>query len=445
MNKVGLVSLGCSKNLVDSEMMLGILREQGYILEDDPAQADVLIVNTCGFIDSAKQESIDTILEMAGYKETGRCRTLVVAGCLSQRYQQEILEEIPEIDLVLGTADYHRIADILGQRVRRSFGDINCSPDYTVLPRVNSMPPYTAYLKIADGCDNCCTYCVIPSIRGRYRSRGLEELVAEAASLADSGVRELIVIAQDTTGYGTDLYGAPRLAKLLKRLCEIPKLRWVRLHYGYPEGMTEELLEVMAAQEKICHYFDIPIQHCSDAVLKRMGRRCTRAELVRLFAAIRQKMPDAVLRTSLIAGFPGETDEQFDELCEFVRQVEFDRVGVFAYSREEGTPAARMDGQLDESVKEARRDRLMELQKDISLAKNRAKLGRMFETLVEGFDTEQCLYYGRTYADSVEIDGRIYFGSGAELENGMFVPVIAEDCDAYDLYGRAKIEGGGLI
>lgn len=445
MNKVGLVSLGCSKNLVDSEMMLGILREQGYILEDDPAQADVLIVNTCGFIDSAKQESIDTILEMAGYKETGRCRTLVVAGCLSQRYQQEILEEIPEIDLVLGTADYHRIAEILGQRVRRSFGDINCSPDYTVLPRVNSMPPYTAYLKIADGCDNCCTYCVIPSIRGRYRSRGLEELVAEAASLADSGVRELIVIAQDTTGYGTDLYGAPRLAKLLKRLCEIPKLRWVRLHYGYPEGMTEELLEVMAAQEKICHYFDIPIQHCSDAVLKRMGRRCTRAELVRLFAAIRQKMPDAVLRTSLIAGFPGETDEQFDELCEFVRQVEFDRVGVFAYSREEGTPAARMDGQLDESVKEARRDRLMELQKDISLAQNRAKLGRMFETLVEGFDTEQCLYYGRTYADSVEIDGRIYFGSGAELENGMFVPVIAEDCDAYDLYGRAKIEGGGLI
>lgn len=445
MNKVGLVSLGCSKNLVDSEMMLGILREQGYILEDDPAQADVLIVNTCGFIDSAKQESIDTILEMAGYKETGRCRTLVVAGCLSQRYRQEILEEIPEIDLVLGTADYHRIADILGQQVRRSFGDINCSPDYTVLPRVNSMPPYTAYLKIADGCDNRCTYCVIPSIRGRYRSRGMDELVAEAASLAASGVRELIVIAQDTTGYGTDLYGAPRLAELLVRLCEIPQLRWVRLHYGYPEGMTEELLEVMAAQEKICHYFDIPIQHCSDAVLKRMGRRCTKAELTRLFADIRQKMPDAVLRTSLIAGFPGETEEQFSELCEFVEKVGFDRVGVFAYSQEEGTPAARLEDQIDESVKEARRDRLMELQKDISLAKNRAKLGRVFETLVEGFDTGQCLYYGRTYADSVEIDGRIYFGSDAELSAGMFVPVIAEDCDAYDLYGRAKIEGGGLI
>ena len=443
MKKAALISLGCPKNQVDSEMMLGLLRERGYELTQDPAEADWIIVNTCGFITSAKEESIEAIREAAEYKKTGRCKKLAVTGCLAQRYREEMRRELPEVDVIAGTADYHHIIELLEGEETELFGDINRSPDYRILPRINSMPFYTAYLKIADGCDNHCTYCVIPSIRGKYRSRSLEELTAEAEALAKDGVRELILVAQDTTAYGTDLYGERKLAELLRRLCRVEGLHWIRFHYGYPEGVTEELLEVMAKEPKICHYLDLPIQHCSNGLLKRMGRRCTKEQLVELFAQIRRTLPDAALRTSVIVGFPGETEEQYEELCHFATAVGFDRMGVFCYSPEEGTPAAQMEEQIDESVKEQRRDGLMLCQGRISLEKNQQKLGRTLEVLIEGFDGEKALYFGRSYADSVEIDGTVYFGSEQELSPGDFVLVKIEDADEYDLYGQqATIEEG---
>ncbi len=436
MNKVALISLGCPKNQVDSELMWGLLKERGYELIHDPARADWIIVNTCGFITSAKEESIEAILEAAEYKKTGQCKKLAVTGCLAQRYQKEILTELPEIDVVTGTADYHHIVSLLEGDTKQLFGDINCSPDYGKLPRVNSMPFYTAYLKIADGCDNHCTYCVIPSIRGKYRSRPMEELAAEAEALARGGVRELILVAQDTTAYGVDLYGDRKLAQLLERLCEIEQLHWIRFHYGYPEGMTQQLLELMAAQPKICNYLDLPVQHCNNLILKRMGRRCTKEQLMELFDRIRETLPGAALRTSIIVGFPGETERQYEELCEFVDKIGFDRVGVFCYSPEEGTPAAGMPQQVPEEVKEQRRDGLMLRQSRVSFDKNKKKLGLQLEVLTEGFDQQKCLYYGRTYADSVEIDGAVYFGAVRELCPGEFVQVEIDDVDEYDLYGR---------
>lgn len=439
MKKIAIVSLGCPKNRVDSEIMWGLLADSGYEITDDLSCADWIIVNTCAFIESAKEESIQAILEAASCKTEGICTKLAVTGCLSQRYRDEILQEFPEVDVVTGTADYHHIVSLMEQDKCR-FGDINRSPDYTCLPRINSMPFYTAYLKIAEGCDNHCTYCVIPSIRGAYRSRPLEDLVAEAKELAESGVRELIVVAQDTTAYGKDLYGSPKLSELLKRLCEISKLHWIRFHYGYPEGITDELLQVIAENPKICRYFDLPIQHCNDVVLKRMGRRCTKEELIGLFSKIRHVLPDAALRTTVITGFPGETQEQYEELCRFAEDINFDRMGVFCYSAEEGTPAEKLPEQIDESVKEQRRDNLMLCQSRISLMKNREKIGRSFEVLTEGFDDERCLYFGRTFADSVEIDGCVYFGSVRELHPGEFVMVEMDDADEYDLYGRMVSE-----
>lgn len=436
MNKIALISLGCPKNQVDSELMWGLLRERGYELIEDPAEADWIIVNTCGFITSAKQESIDAILEAAEYKKTGRCKKLAVTGCLAQRYRGEMLSELPEIDVVTGTADYHHIVELLEGNTRQMFGDINCSPDYSQMPRVNSMPFYTAYLKIADGCDNHCTYCVIPSIRGKYRSRPLEELLLEAEELAEGGVRELILVAQDTTAYGMDLYGERKLAQLLESLCRISKLHWIRFHYGYPEGITQELLEVMSSQPKICNYLDLPVQHCSDLLLKRMGRKCTKQQLIQLFEKIRDVLPDVALRTSVIVGFPGETEEQYEELCDFADEIGFDRMGVFCYSPEEGTPAAAMKEQIPEDVKEQRREGLMLRQSRVSLANHQHKLGLQFGVLTEGFDPEKCLYFGRTYADSVEIDGTVYFGGLRELSAGEFVMVEIEDADEYDLYGR---------
>lgn len=436
MKTIALISLGCPKNQVDSEIMLGLLSARGYELVEDLSQAEWIIINTCGFIESAKEESIEAILEAAEYKKTGSCEKLAVTGCLSQRYQKEILQELPEIDVVTGTADYHKIVTLLEEDIREQFGDIHCSPDYSTLPRVNSMPFYTAYLKIADGCDNHCTYCVIPSIRGKYRSRSIEELMAEAEELVKSGVRELILVAQDTTAYGKDLYGAPKLAELMEQLCSIPDLHWLRFHYGYPEGITDELLQVISRNPKICQYFDLPIQHCNDKVLKQMGRRCTKAELNTLFEKIRTLMPHAALRTSVIVGFPGETEAEYEELCEFTESIGFDRMGVFCYSAEEGTPAAKLPEQIDEDVKEQRRDNLMLCQSRISEANNQKKLGMQLEVLVEGFDEERCLYFGRTTADSVEIDGCVYFGSMEELSPGAFVTVEIEDTDEYDLYGR---------
>lgn len=434
MNSIGIISLGCSKNLTDSEVMLGVL-SKNHKIEPDIEKADIIIVNTCCFIDDAKQESIDAILEAAEYKKKN-CRKLVVAGCLAQRFKDDILKEIPEVDCVLGTADYHRIDEILASGETESFGDIDVSPDYSCIPRINSMPFYTAYLKIADGCDNHCTYCVIPSIRGKFRSRSIEELVNEAKMLSESGVREIVVIAQNTTDYGLDIYGRRALSELLNKLSEIEGIHWIRLHYAYPEGIDDELIKTVAENKKICKYLDIPIQHANNDVLKRMGRRCTKEQMYELFERIRAEIPEVTLRTSVIAGFPGETEEQASELCEFIKEIRFDRLGAFSYSREEGTAAAKMSGQIDDDVKLSRVERLMKIQSEISLENNKKKIGKTVEVLTEGFDDEQMLYFGRSDADSTEIDGNVYFGSERELSEGEFVQVKILDCSEYDLFGK---------
>lgn len=434
MNSIGIISLGCSKNLTDSEVMLGVLSKK-HKIEPDIEKADIIIVNTCCFIDDAKQESIDAILEAAEYKKKN-CKKLVVAGCLAQRFKDDILKEIPEVDCVLGTADYHRIDEILERSETESFGDIDVSPDYSCIPRINSMPFYTAYLKIADGCDNHCTYCVIPSIRGKFRSRSIEELVNEAKMLSESGVREIVVIAQNTTDYGLDVYGRRALSELLNKLSEIEGIHWIRLHYAYPEGIDDELIKTVAENKKICKYLDIPIQHANNDVLKRMGRRCTKEQMYELFERIRAEIPEVTLRTSVIAGFPGETEEQALELCEFIKEIRFDRLGAFSYSREEGTAAAKMSGQIDDDVKLSRVERLMKIQSEISLENNKRKIGKTVEVLTEGFDDEQMLYFGRSDADSTEIDGNVYFGSERELSEGEFVQVKILDCSEYDLFGK---------
>lgn len=434
MNSIGIISLGCSKNLTDSEVMLGVLSKK-HKIEPDIEKADIIIVNTCCFIDDAKQESIDAILEAAEYKKKN-CKRLVVAGCLAQRFKDDILKEIPEVDCVLGTADYHRIDEILERSETESFGDIDVSPDYSCIPRINSMPFYTAYLKIADGCDNHCTYCVIPSIRGKFRSRRIEELVNEAKMLSESGVREIVVIAQNTTDYGLDVYGRRALSELLNKLSEIEGIHWIRLHYAYPEGIDDELIKTVAENKKICKYLDIPIQHANNDVLKRMGRRCTKEQMYELFERIRAEIPEVALRTSVIAGFPGETEEQASELCEFIKEIRFDRLGAFSYSREEGTAAAKMSGQIDDDVKLSRVERLMKIQSEISLENNKKKIGKTVEVLTEGFDDEQMLYFGRSDADSTEIDGNVYFGSERELSEGEFVQVKILDCSEYDLFGK---------
>ena len=434
MNSIGIISLGCSKNLTDSEVMLGVLSKK-HKIEPDIEKADIIIVNTCCFIDDAKQESIDAILEAAEYKKKN-CKKLVVAGCLAQRFKDDILKEIPEVDCVLGTADYHRIDEILERSETESFGDIDVSPDYSCIPRINSMPFYTAYLKIADGCDNHCTYCVIPSIRGKFRSRRIEELVNEAKMLSESGVREIVVIAQNTTDYGLDIYGRRALSELLNKLSEIEGIHWIRLHYAYPEGIDDELIKTVAENKKICKYLDIPIQHANNDVLKRMGRRCTKEQMYELFERIRAEIPEVTLRTSVIAGFPGETEEQASELCEFIKEIRFDRLGAFSYSREEGTAAAKMSGQIDDDVKLSRVERLMKIQSEISLENNKKKIGKTVEVLTEGFDDEQMLYFGRSDADSTEIDGNVYFGSERELSEGEFVQVKILDCSEYDLFGK---------
>lgn len=435
---IGFVSLGCPKNLVDTEVMLGILGQEGYDIVSRPEQADVIVVNTCGFIDSAKEESIQTILEMAEYKKD-RCKLLIMSGCLAERYHDEILEEIPEVDAVVGTGDYSRIAEV----IRRSFAG-----EKVVLyghmdeelageePRVLSTHSASAYLKIADGCDNRCTYCVIPQLRGRYRSRKMEDILREAEGLALQGVKELIVIAQDTTRYGFDLYGEYRLARLLRALAEIEGIHWIRVHYLYPEVITEELIETFRSEPKLVKYMDIPIQHCNDEVLKRMGRHSGKQQLYSLLNGLKEQIPELILRTSLIAGFPGETEEQFEELLQFVRDMEFDRLGAFAYSQEEGTPAAKLPEQLDEAVKAERAEKILAVQREISEKKQREKLGKTYEVLTEGYDPDNLMYYGRTYGDSIDIDTTTYFAAQEEVPEGRFVLVKILDADEYDLTGE---------
>ncbi len=442
MKKVSLVSLGCSKNLVDAEEMLGVLEAEGYEIVADEEDAEIMIVNTCAFIDSAKQESIDCILEHSKYKENDKNRILVVTGCMSQRYKEELKAELPEVDIVIGTNEYNKIAEIL-KDFDKSQTAIHCSDEYiedTNLKRVVTTPSYMAYLKIAEGCDNHCTYCVIPSIRGKYRSRSIDDIIAEAQRLVDNGAKELVIIAQDTTRYGKDLYGEYMLPKLLGKLCEIEELHWIRLHYLYPELLTDELIATIKAQTKICNYFDIPIQHCNDRILKLMGRRTSKAQITELISKLRREIPDSVIRTSLIVGFPTETEEEFEELRDFITEVEFDRLGAFAYSQEEGTPAARMDGQIDEDEKLNRQEVIMVDQAAVSEELNQIRVGRSIETLVEGYDAIIKQYYGRTYGDSEDIDGKVFFTSKTKLCAGEFVNVKITDYSEYDLYGEAEKE-----
>lgn len=438
---IGLVSLGCAKNQTDAEIMLGILAEDGFNIVYDPAEADVIVVNTCGFIESAKQESIDAILEMAEYKN-GRCKLLIVTGCLAERYSKEILTELPEADAVLGTGDYDKIAEIIKEAFDGKKPVLCGHKDRTPeerLPRILSTPPYTAYLKIADGCDNNCTYCAIPKIRGHFRSRAIENIVEEARDLAENGVRELILIAQDTTRYGVDLYGEYSLDKLLLELVKIEKIEWIRVHYFYPEAITDSLIDVMAKYDKICNYIDMPVQHANNDILRRMARRTSREQMTEEINKIRKKMPGSVIRTSIIVGFPGETQEQFEELCDFVREIKFDRMGVFAYSQEEDTAAAEFENQIDENVKQSRLDTLMTMQQGISLELNKAKIGKTLEVIVEGYDEESFLFYGRSRGDSIEVDGKVYFGTETEVNEGDIINVEILDADEYDLTGRIVI------
>lgn len=438
--KVSMVSLGCPKNLVDAEVMLGFLHRQGYEITTDEKDADIIIVNTCSFIKEAKQESIDAILDLADRKHDGRCRLLVVTGCLPQRYQQELARELPEVDIFIGTGDYPRIAEILAEKAGTQgqlcyTGDPNFVYDEDS-PRLNSSPLYSAYLKIAEGCSNRCSYCVIPSLRGAFRSRPLDGLVDEAKRLAAGGARELNIIAQDITRYGEDMGGSVSLETLLARLVEIEDLSWIRLLYAYPDGITDTLIRIIKEERKICNYLDIPLQHISDPVLKRMNRRSTSAEIRGLIAKVRREIPDIALRTSLIVGFPGETEDDFKQLLHFVEEVGFDRLGVFCYSREEGTPAADMPDQISERVKRERYRKIMKAQARLSFKRNRRLVGKVDEVIVEGYSEEtELLLKGRSSRQAPDIDGQVYITAGT-ADVGDIVRLRITDSSDYDLIGE---------
>lgn len=443
MMKILFISLGCDKNLVDSEVMLGLLAEKGYGFTDDETQADIIVVNTCCFIGDAKEESVNTILEMAEWKNKGKLKGLIVTGCLAERYREEILKEIPEVDAVVGTASYDRIAEVIEQAAAGEQKLLYGNTDRLVMRetgRILTTGGHYAHLKIAEGCDKHCTYCIIPKLRGRYRSFPMEKLVKEAQELADQGVKELILVAQETTMYGTDLYGEKKLHELLKELCRIRGIRWIRIQYCYPEEIYEELIRTIRDEPKICHYLDLPIQHASDRILKRMGRRTTRQELQKMIGRLREEIPDICLRTTLITGFPQETEEEHEELLDFVDEMEFDRLGVFPYSPEEDTPAACMEGQIPEEIKEARRDELMELQQDISFEKAEAMIGKELWCMVEGKVAEEYAYVARTYKDAPGVDGYIFIQTMAELMSGDFVKVHVTGADEYDLIGEIADE-----
>ncbi len=437
--KILFVSLGCDKNLVDSERMLGMLAEKGFTFTDDENQADIVVVNTCCFIGDAKEESINTLLQMSQLKEEGRIQVLIAAGCLAQRYREEIQKEIPQVDAVIGTMAIADIADAvekaLGGKARNYYEDINARP-VAGGKRVVTTGGHFAYLKIAEGCDKHCTYCIIPKVRGSYRSIPMESLLKEAEQLAEEGVKELILVAQETTLYGVDLYGKKTLPTLLERLAEIDGISWIRLLYCYPEEITDELVQVIATQPKVCHYLDIPIQHASDSILRRMGRKTSKKELEGQIKKLREKIPDICLRTTLISGFPGETQEDFEELYRFVNEMEFDRLGVFAYSQEEDTPAAVMPDQVEESVKEARRDELMELQQEIAFEKAEAMVGRILTVMIEGKVADEDVYVGRTYKDAPGVDGYLFVNTSASLMTGDFVKVQVTGSNEYDLIGE---------
>ena len=433
------ISLGCDKNLGDSEVMLGLLDSRGYQIVDDETIADVIVVNTCCFIHDAKEESIQTILEMAEYKKTGRLKALVVTGCLAQRYQQEIIDEIPEVDAVLGTASYDKIAEAIDEALdghtEMYLEDIDRLPQVSSKRLVTTGGHY-AYLKIAEGCDKHCTYCIIPKVRGNYRSVPMEQLLKEAKELAEGGVKELILVAQETTVYGQDIYGEKSLHRLLRELCKIDGIQWIRLLYCYPEEIDANLIRVMKEEPKICHYLDLPIQHASDAILKKMGRRTSKAQLVDTIRTLREEIPDITLRTTLITGFPGETEEQHQELVAFVDEMEFDRLGVFTYSPEENTPAAEMPDQIPEEVKEDRQAELMELQQEIAFDLAEDMIDREVLVMIEGKVADENAYVGRTYRDAPNVDGLIFINTDEELMSGDFAKVKVTGAMEYDLIGE---------
>lgn len=436
--KILFISLGCDKNLVDSEVMLGLLASRGYEMIDDEQEADIIVVNTCCFIHDAKQESVDNILEMAEYKKTGKLKALIVTGCLAERYRQEIIDEIPEVDAVLGTTAYDKILDAVDEALEgKHFLEME---DLQALPVVNTKRQITtgghfAYMKIAEGCDKHCTYCIIPKIRGTYRSVPMEQLIKEAEELAAQGVKELILVAQETTLYGKDLYGEKSLHKLLKELCKVSEIQWIRILYCYPEEITDELIQVIKEEPKICHYLDLPIQHANDEILKRMGRRTSKQELIDIVTKLRKEIPDICLRTTLITGFPGETEEQHQELVEFVDEMEFDRLGVFTYSPEEDTPAATMPDQIDEEVKLERQAELMELQQEIAFDTAENMIGREMLVMIEGKIADEPAYVGRTYRDAPKVDGLIFVETGELLMSGDFAKVTVTGAEEYDLIG----------
>lgn len=432
--KVLLISLGCDKNLVDSEVMLGLLNKAGHQLTNDETEADVVVVNTCAFISDAKEESINTIIEMGELKKTGKLKKLIVAGCLSQRYKDEIMKELPEIDVIIGATNYDKIVEAIGTDEEAIVDDINYTPR-PIAERIVTTNASMAYFKIAEGCNKLCTYCIIPHIRGRYRSMPMDSLIASAEKLASDGIKEIVLVAQETTLYGVDLYGEKKLPELLIKLSEIEGIAWIRLLYCYPEEITDELIEVMATNPKICHYVDIPIQHSENAILKRMGRRTSREDIVELVGRLRTAMPDIAIRTTLISGFPGETQELHDGLVDFVDECEFDRLGVFTYSPEEGTPAAEYEDQVDGELAAKWRDEIMELQQEISYEKNQQMIGSTQKVLIEGYLVDDDVYVGRTYRDAPGVDGIVFVSAPYELISGSFVDVKITEANEYDLTG----------
>ena len=438
------ISLGCDKNLVDTEMMLGLLNRDGYTFTDDEYEADVIVINTCCFIGDAKEESVNTILEMAQRKIDGNCKALIVTGCLAQRYKQEIIDEIPEVDGILGTSTYDEISNVL-KKALGGEGSVSCFHELDLLPqtetdRILTTGGHYAFLKIAEGCDKHCTYCIIPTLRGNYRSVPMETLIKEAEKLADKGVKELILVAQETTLYGVDLYGKKSLPELLKKLCRISGIQWIRIQYCYPEEITDELIAVMKEESKICRYLDMPIQHASDRILKRMGRRTSKEQLKDIINKLRSEIPDIALRTTLISGFPGETEEDHEELMEFVDEMEFERLGVFAYSAEEDTPAAEFPDQVPQEIKEDRRDAIMELQQEISLYLSQSMVGKTLEVMIEGKVADENAYVARTYMDGPGVDGMIFVQTGEELMSGDFAKIRVTGAMEYDLIGELEDE-----
>lgn len=436
--KVSVVTLGCEKNLVDSEIMSGLIHQRGFSLVDKPEDATVVIVNTCGFIDAAKEESVNTILNLAELKETARLKALIVSGCLTQRYKKELMEEMPEIDGIVGTGDFHRINDIIDEALRGRKPVYVGNPVFNyeeTLPRLLSTPRHTAYVKIAEGCDNACTFCSIPIMRGKFRSRSIESVVAEAKMLADQGVKEISLIAQDSTNYGTDLYDGFKLPELLNRVSEVPGIEWVRLHYAYPGFFTDELIEAIATNPKVCNYIDMPLQHSEDSILKRMRRPGRQRDVRELVGKIRARIPEVALRTSMIVGFPGETEEDFEKLCDFVREMKFDRLGVFAYSQEEDTPANRLPNQLPDEVKQFRANTLMEIQREVAKDNAAKYVGRTLDVLVERYDGRSDVYIGRSQYDAPEVDGEVFI-SKCPVQIGEISKVKITHAYEYDLSGE---------